>query len=119
VTPSEAARKHCDKLVQTHSIYQYAQEFNSCMLELLEMHAADQVHCFIKRLKAAIRTHVKLLKPMMLHDAEELAIKADSAVWQNSRRYISSDGGSSGRRQTERTAHGSAASHNILPKPLC
>lgn len=104
IDPTETAREQLDKLVQTRSVYQYAQEFNFCMLELPDMHEADRVHCFIKGLKPAIRTHVKLQKPTMLHDAVELAIKADSAVWQSSRSYISSSGGSRSNAQQQQAA---------------
>ena len=89
IDPTETAREQLDKLVQTRSVYQYAQDFNTCMLELPEMHEADRVHSFIKGLKPAVRTHVKLQKPATLHDAVELAIKADSTVWQSSRNFSS------------------------------
>lgn len=85
VDPEVDARERLDRLAQTRSVFAYAQEFNTYMLELPHMDENDRIHRFIRGLKPEVRIHVKLQQPTTLHDAVELAIKADSMVWERGR----------------------------------
>lgn len=85
VDPEVDARERLDRLTQTRSVFAYAQEFNTYMLELPHMDENDRIHRFIRGLKPEVRIHVKLQQPTTLHDAVELAIKADSMVWERGR----------------------------------
>lgn len=85
VDPEVDARERLDRLNQPRSVSAYAQEFNTYMLELPHMDENDRIHRFIRGLKPEVRIHVKLQQPTTLHDAVELAIKADSMVWERGR----------------------------------
>lgn len=87
VDPEVDARERLDRLTQTRSVFAYAQEFNTYMLELPHMDENDRIHRFIRGLKPEVRIHVKLQQPTTLHDAVELAIKADSMVWERGRSF--------------------------------
>jgi len=86
VDPEADARNKLDKLYQVRGAFVYAQEFNACMLELPKMEEHDRIHHFVKGLKPEVRIHVKLHDPASLSKAIELAIQADSMVWDVSRR---------------------------------
>ena len=100
VDPEVDARERLDRLTQTRSVFAYAQTFNTYMLELPHMDENDRIHRFIRGLKPEVRIHVKLQQPTTLHDAVELAIKADSMVWERGRngnnRFINTNYGNRG-----------------------
>lgn len=85
VQPDITARDKLDTIRQIRSVYAYAQEYTSLMLELPKMDEGDRIHRFIKGLKPELRTHVWLQGPATLSKAIELATKADATVWQNRR----------------------------------
>lgn len=88
IAPGESAREKLDTLRQTRSVYAYAQEYTSCMLELPNMDEADKVHRFINGLKPSVKIHVKLQKPATLSEAIELAIKADALLWSGGKPWL-------------------------------
>lgn len=87
VQPEISARERLESLKQVRSVYAYAQEYTSCMLELPNMDEGDRIHRFVKGLKPELRTHVWLQNPVTLNKAIELAVKADATMWQNRRAY--------------------------------
>jgi hypothetical protein len=88
VPPEVSARETLDRLKQTGSVYNYAQEYTSCMLQLPNMDEGDRVHRFIKGLKTEVRLHVALQQPDTLNKAIELAVKADAMVWKDKRTTV-------------------------------
>lgn len=82
ISPERTAREKLSILRQRNSVRAYAQEYNLCMLELADMSEKDRIFRFLEGLKPDVRIHVELQNPNTLAEAVELAIKADSLVWQ-------------------------------------
>lgn len=80
VDPESRARDKLEKLYQSRSVFAYAQEFNSCMLELPRMEEHDRIYRFIKGLKPELRIHVRMQNPDTLAKTIQLAIQADEMV---------------------------------------
>lgn len=112
VDPEVDARERLDRLTQTRSVFAYAQEFNTYMLELPHMDENDRIHRFIRGLKPEVRIHVKLQQPTTLHDAVELAIKADSMVWERGRSFGNT------RSFNTSSSRGTAPSRSNGPAPM-
>jgi len=89
ISPAESAREKLDTLKQTRSVYAYAQDYTACMLELPNMDEADRIHHFVNGLKPKVKIHVKLQNPKSLNEAIELAMRADSMLWNGSKSYNS------------------------------
>jgi hypothetical protein len=83
ISLERTARQKLDTLQQgSKPARTYAEQFNLCMRELPDMNEKDRVHRFLAGLRPEVRIHVELKSPVSLSDAVELAIKADSLMWQ-------------------------------------
>lgn len=80
VDPESRARDKLEKLYQGRSVFAYAREFNSCMLELPRMEEHDRIYRFIKGLRPDLRIHVRMQNPDTLAKTIQLAIQADEMV---------------------------------------
>lgn len=94
VDPSITARDRLDNLRQLSSVAQYASEFNSTLVHIVDMSMADRVHKFIKGLKREVKMQVRLHNPRDLQQAQQLASQADTAIYTSNRTQYTGSRGS-------------------------
>jgi hypothetical protein len=82
IDPEVDARERLARITQSKSMFAYAADFNAVMLELPHMDENDRIWRFVNGLRPQVRMQVKLHNPRTLHEAVEIAIKADAVVWE-------------------------------------
>ena len=85
IDPEVDARERLSRITQSKSVMAYAADFNALMLELPHMDENDRIWRFVNGLRPQVRMQVKLHSPRTLHDAIEIAIKADAVIWEPKR----------------------------------
>lgn len=83
VDPAYAARDKLDRFRQLTSAQDYVTGYNALMLNIPDMSEADRVHNFVRGLKQQVQTQVLMQQPTTLSQAQQLAIKADAAVYKS------------------------------------
>ena len=73
----KTARTALDSLKQTRSVSEYCDVFLRLIQLIDDMSSAEQLHCFIRGLRANVGREVDMFQPKTLEDAMSIATRAD------------------------------------------
>jgi hypothetical protein len=107
---STVARQSLDGYVQKGSVANYVEHFYKCLTYITDMSDSDQVHQFCRGLKKEIKHEVVREEPKTIHDAVNIAVKAESYLGMSSQYSFISSGSRFPSRFGSSSSSGAAAS---------